>query len=33
MLACIASGVVVVSGTRWRYCDAVIRSSVVQAVL
>lgn len=32
-LSCTASGVVLVSGTCWRCCGAVIRSSVAQAVL
>ena len=33
VLTCTASGVVVVSGTRWRCCGAVIRSNVAQVVL
>ena len=33
VLTCAASGVSLVSGTRWKCCGAVIRSSIAQAVL
>nr|DAP09801.1 MAG TPA: hypothetical protein [Caudoviricetes sp.] len=33
VLTCTAFGAVVVSGMRWRRCNAVIRSSVAQVAL